>query len=403
MRLSTDPGGHSATMLNAVPFTNDQQNTAALYGNVNRQSSQPIGANWIKSPAGSSGRSVAFSNLPNKQQLFSSTNNNGTRESGATPVITEEQQQNSFNNHQLYQQILYPNQNNKGLLESRKTQRQNVSYYFSNNDTKLIPTRRTNYLIGAQSTSLPLVAAQAYMKATSILSQHHTQSGTITGELDLNNNLKNPAIISTKMAQMRGTLEYNQQKLAMMNSRRNSKPQSQPAGGAPLSDGIINRPHPRLSLQTTNQPPQTAPGMLASLNGYSTTSKIPKNSAKPKVTEGVTTSSQQYLLKRQPWELPVSLPLRGRPVTIGDRTRDIVGRCDALKKNFNTQLQGLLFEQKQSQRDFSRKSIEANPLEYMQNMQKQPINTKIYDFQPKSRSGFRSGETKLLDPQAYTQ
>lgn len=121
MHLSTDPGGHSATMLNAVPFTNDQKNTSALYGNVNRQSSQPIGANWIKSPGGSSGRSVAFSNLPNKQQLFSSTNNNGTRESGATPVITEEQQQNTFNDHQLYQQILYPNQNNKGLLESRKT------------------------------------------------------------------------------------------------------------------------------------------------------------------------------------------------------------------------------------------------------------------------------------------
>ena len=111
-----------------------------------------MGANWIKSPAAASGRSVAFSNLPNKQQLFSSANNNNlglTRESGATPVITEEQQLPSFNNHQLYQQILYPNHNNKGLLESRKTQRQNVSYYFSNNDTKLIPTRRTNYLIGA--------------------------------------------------------------------------------------------------------------------------------------------------------------------------------------------------------------------------------------------------------------
>ena len=337
MRLSTDPGGHSATMLQPIPFTNDQHNTAgAIYGNVNRQSSQPIGANWMKSPAASSGRSVAFSNLPNKQQLFSSVNNNNglTRESNATPVITEEQQQASFNNHQIYQQILYPNQNNKGLLESRKTQRQNVSYYFSNNDTKLIPTRRTNYLIGAQSTTLPLVAAQAYMKTTSILSQHHTQSGTITGELDLNNNLKNPAIISTKMAQMRGTLEYNQQKLAMMNSRRNSKPQSQPAG-VPQTAGPLNRPHPRLSLQTANQPPQTAPGLLASLNGYSTTSKHPKVAAKPKTSE-VTTSSQQHLLRKQPWELPVSLPLRGRPVTISDRTRDLVGRCDALKKNFNT-------------------------------------------------------------------
>jgi hypothetical protein len=47
----------------------------------------------MKSPGASSGRSVAFSNLPNKQQLFSSVNNNNgmTRESNATPVITEEQ------------------------------------------------------------------------------------------------------------------------------------------------------------------------------------------------------------------------------------------------------------------------------------------------------------------------
>lgn len=39
----------------------------------------------------------------------------------------------------------------------------------------------------------------------------------------------------------------------------------------------------------------------------------------------------------------------------------------------------------------------------MQNMYKQPLGTKIYDFQPKSRAGFRSGETNFLDPQAYTQ
>lgn len=37
------------------------------------------------------------------------------------------------------------------VLDSRKTQRQDVSYYFNNNDKKLIPMRRTNYLIGAQS------------------------------------------------------------------------------------------------------------------------------------------------------------------------------------------------------------------------------------------------------------
>ena len=191
----------------------------------------------------------------------------------------------------------------------------------------------------------------------------------------------------------------------MMNSRRNSKPQSQPAGVPQTAGPGLTRPNPRLSLQTANQPPQTAPGILANLsNGYSTTNKLPKTSAKPKTSDSVVTSSQHYMLKRQPWELPVSLPLRGRPVTISDRTRDLFGRCDALKKNFNTQLQGLLNEQRQSERDFARKSLEANPLDYMQKFYKQPLGTKIYDFQPKSRGGLRSSDTSnFLDPQAYTQ
>ena len=110
MHLSTDPGGHSATLLHAVPF--DQQQHSSTY--VNRQASQQFGGsnnvaaaassfpnNWIKSPAASSGRSVAFSNLPNNKQLLTSQgiNNAGTRESNSnTPAIAEEQQP-TLSNH----------------------------------------------------------------------------------------------------------------------------------------------------------------------------------------------------------------------------------------------------------------------------------------------------------------
>ena len=34
---------------------------------------------------------------------------------------------------------------------------------------------------------------------------------------------------------------------------------------------------------------------------------------------------------------------------------------------------------------------------------KQPIGTKIYEFQPKSRSGGQRGEPNFLDPLAYSQ
>jgi hypothetical protein len=102
---------------------------------------------------------------------------------------------------------------NKSLLESRKTQRQNVSFYFSNNDQKLIPTRRTNYLIGAQSTTLPLVAAAAYVPGASLLSSHIPVVGNLHSASD-DKGFLHPAILNPqKQAAMRGTLEYNQQKL----------------------------------------------------------------------------------------------------------------------------------------------------------------------------------------------
>lgn len=94
-------------------------------------------------------------------------------------------------------------QHSKELLESRKTQRQNVSYYFSNNDQKLIPQRRTNYLIGAQSTSLPLVTAALgqQQSMTGILSSHNNTFTTT---------FQRPAAPTTAATHMRGTLEYNQ-------------------------------------------------------------------------------------------------------------------------------------------------------------------------------------------------
>ncbi len=36
----------------------------------------------------------------------------------------------------------------------------------------------------------------------------------------------------------------------------------------------------------------------------------------------------------------VNLPLRGRPVTIGDRTRDIFDRCDIIKANYESHFDG---------------------------------------------------------------
>jgi hypothetical protein len=63
-----------------------------------------------------------------------------------------------------------------------------------------------------------------------------------------------------------------------------------------------------------------------------------------------------------PHDQPVSLPLRGRPVTIGDRTRELVGRCDNLKKTFQTQFQSYMYEQSQRQSEaylkMPRKSVD---------------------------------------------
>jgi hypothetical protein len=60
---------------------------------------------------------VAFTNLPIKQAIQQNTPN------GMIQVTDEGDQQQVWVQPQ-----------NKSLLESRKTQRQNVSFYFSNND-----------------------------------------------------------------------------------------------------------------------------------------------------------------------------------------------------------------------------------------------------------------------------
>lgn len=83
-------------------------------------------------------------------------------------------------------------------------------------------------------------------------------------------------------------------------------------------------------------PPQTAPSGLIQGGLFSTTTNQGYTKAyhPPKTAKQ---GSQPSLRKNiNPWEqqIPVSLPLRGRPVTIGDRTRELVGRCENLKKNF---------------------------------------------------------------------
>lgn len=99
---------------------------------------------------------------------------------------------------------------------------------------------------------------------------------------------------TAKQTQMRGTLEYNQQRLVMMKRRK------------------------------------TAGNTSAML------SSTAFDSNKPTRTERASKVNQ---VQRQPWELPVSLPLRGRPATISDRTRELFGRCDAMKQTFQTQIQ----------------------------------------------------------------
>ena len=126
-----------------------------------------------------------------------------------------------------------------------------------------------------------------------------------------------PSVLSMKQPQMRGTLEYNQQRLMMV---RRTKPQSQHHANHPSTGGTGTRATTtRLSQLNHNQP---APPGSAPLGAPQTV----KNGLKTTYN-----NSNKNITSRKPWELPVSLPLRGRPVTIGDRTRDIFGRCDMLK------------------------------------------------------------------------
>jgi hypothetical protein len=80
-----------------------------------------------------------------------------------------------------------------------------VSYYFNNNDKKLIPMRRTNYLIGAQSMSQPQVVPSSAPAPYygGLMNSNPTQYSRIGGHT-----------VSKQQQQpkttMKGTLERNQ-------------------------------------------------------------------------------------------------------------------------------------------------------------------------------------------------
>ncbi|TNV74079.1 hypothetical protein FGO68_gene3446 [Halteria grandinella] len=341
-RLSTDQGHFSSTQLlqyttqqhNQQHYREQQQLQPELQIIQNRSGGGgPVG---MRSPT-SSGRSVAFSNLPNNKQLLLNNHTSGSKEMPPPPSDLNNVRPNTENNSHLVA---------KGLLDSRKTARQNVSYYFSNNDQKLIPQRRTNYLIGAQSTSLPLVQQQ----------QQSTQN-ILSG--NANNALlqQRQGVNTAKQTQMRGTLEYNQQRLMMV--RR--KTANNNNNSSMLSSMAFDKPN-KTDRKVSKAPPQTAPN------------------------------------SRQPWELPVSLPLRGRPVTISDRTRELFGRCDAMKQNFQTQIQQAYYQQLQQQQQQHMRQVVTQPAFNV----KQPLATKTYEFQPEGngmgeRVPSRLAKAKVLD------
>lgn len=114
----------------------------------------------------------------------------------------------------------------------------------------------------------------------------------------------------------------------------------------------------------------------------------PKISSMPR-PKPATNHSQRL----NPWELPVSLPLRGVPATITDRMRELYGRCEVMKQNYETHAQGLFNKQFERQESHPhvipetvRKSIDLKrpsmPNVALDMAVRQPLATKVFDFPP---------------------
>lgn len=177
---------------------------------------------------------------------------------------------------------------------------------------------------------------------------------------------------TAKQANMRGTLEYNQQRL-MMIKRKPQTSQNQGKGG--LSSGLshsVNFPEATGRRNKLLHPPATA-----------------------KVTSMPRPKPSVISQRLNPWELPVSLPLRGVPATITDRMRELYGRCEVMKQNYETHALGLFNDKKHFERQEShphiipetvRKSIDLKrpsiPNVALDMAVRQPLATKIFDFQP---------------------
>eukprot|EP00347_Sterkiella_histriomuscorum_P012220 403369435 len=100
-----------------------------------------------------------------------------------------------------------------------------------------------------------------------------------------------------------------------------------------------------------------------------------------------------------------NMPLRGRPVTIGDRTRDVIMRCDFIKQNVDKQ-QERLYEDLNTYQAY-RSALNSAGVQQQQlqsdnrnDKEKHPISTKIYTFNTSGNT--RQGKRKtFVDTMQY--